>query len=87
MKDLNESRLIINEIDDEMKKLFLKRMETVKGVALYKKENNLPVFDESREASMKERLAGDLDEMKPYYLNFLEAILKESKDYQKAILK
>ena len=47
--DLMECRKMINEIDDQMKELFLKRMEVVSNVALYKKENNMPIFDSKRE--------------------------------------
>lgn len=39
-----ECRKMINEIDDQMKELFLKRMEVVSNVALYKKENNMPIL-------------------------------------------
>ena len=56
MKTLTESREIINQIDPEIRKLFLERMKTVKDVALYKLENNLPVFDETREKELIERL-------------------------------
>lgn len=84
--DLMECRSIINEIDDEMKQLFLKRMEVVSKVAIYKKENNMPIFDSQREASMKERLSQDTGELKEYYLNFLESMLIESKKYQEALL-
>lgn len=86
MKDLSTCREEINRIDDEMKKLFIERMEIVADVAKYKKENNLPIFDAKREASMKDRLSSDLDILKPYYLNFLEVMLKESKEYQKEML-
>ena len=79
-------RKMINEIDDQMKELFLKRMEVVSNVALYKKENNMPIFDSKREESMKERLSKDTGEMKEYYLNFLEAMLVESKKYQEELL-
>ena len=84
--DLIECRKQINEIDDEMKALFLKRMEVVKNVALYKIENNMPIFDASREASMKERLSADTGDMKEYYLAFLEETVKQSKEYQKKII-
>lgn len=87
MRDLNKLREELNSIDDEMKKLFVKRMNTIKEVALYKKENNLAIFDEKREASMKERLSKDVEEVKEEYLNFLNAILIESKNYQKKVIK
>ena len=39
--DLNESRKNLDYIDDEILKLFIKRLNVVKGIAEYKKENNL----------------------------------------------
>ena len=86
MKDLNESRLIIDDIDKKMKELFIKRMETVKDIALYKKQNGLAIFDEKRESAMFERLGGDLDEgLKDYYLDFLKNVVRISKEYQKEL--
>ena len=88
MKTLTESREIINQIDPEIRKLFLERMKTVKDVALYKLENNLPVVDETREKELIERLSKEVEEeLKPYYLEFLSAMLKISKDYQKEIIR
>lgn len=86
MKDLNESRLIIDDIDKKMKELFIKRMETVKDIALYKKQNGLAIFDEKRESTMFERLGSDLDEdLKDYYLDFLKNVVRISKEYQKEL--
>ena len=83
MKDLSEARLILDGIDTQMKELFLQRMAVVQEIALYKKEKGLAVYDPSREAAMKERLAADLSgEEKEDYLAFLEAILKLSKEAQ-----
>ena len=87
MKDLNEARLRLNDIDDKMKSLFIERMNIVKEIALYKKQNNLPIFDAKREEEMKERLSKDTGELKEHYLGYLNAILKESKDYQETIIK
>ena len=84
--DLKECREEINEIDDQMKALFLRRMEVVSEVAKYKIENNMPIFDANREASMKERLSADTGDMKEYYLAFLEEMLVQSKNYQKKII-
>ena len=85
MFDLDTARKELNCIDENMKKLFLRRMEIVKDIAAYKKENNLPIFDANRENEMKKRLAEGTEEVKDYYLNFLEAILIESKNYQNKI--
>lgn len=48
--DLKELRNEIDKIDDELVKLFVRRMEIAAQVAAYKKENNLPVFVPARES-------------------------------------
>lgn len=87
MNDLNEARLILNDIDDKMKALFIKRMNIVKEIAEYKKNNNLPIFDPNREKEMIERLSKDTGDFKDNYIEFLNCILKESKKYQENIIK
>ena len=47
--DIKELREKINGIDNQISKLFLKRMELVRGVAEYKRDNNLPILDAARE--------------------------------------
>ncbi len=84
--DLSKCREEINKIDDQMKELFLKRMEVVSEVAKYKIENKMPIFDAKREESMKERLSSDTGDMKEYYLAFLEEMLVQSKNYQKKLI-
>lgn len=87
MKTLLECREIINDIDPKMQALFITRMETVKDVALYKLIHDLPIFDEKREAEIIERLSKDIDqELKPYYIDFIKAVMNISKEYQKAII-
>ena len=49
---LDEAREIINEVDNEMIYLFIKRMAAVSMVAEYKMENNIPVLDSSREEAI-----------------------------------
>lgn len=84
--DLSKCREEINKIDDQMKELFLKRMEVVSEVAKYKIENKMPILDAKREESMKERLSSDTGDMKEYYLAFLEEMLVQSKNYQKKLI-
>lgn len=86
MESINEARLLLNDIDEEMKELFIKRMNIIKEVALYKERNNLPIFDEKREIEMKERLSKDTKDLQFYYLDFLNIILSLSKKYQKEII-
>ena len=47
--DLKDIRKKINQIDEEMAKLFEERMKVSSEVASYKKEHALPIFDSSRE--------------------------------------
>ena len=47
--DLNQLRNDIDKLDKEILSAFEKRMDLCRQVALYKKENNLPIFQEGRE--------------------------------------
>lgn len=86
-KSIEELRVELNNIDDQLKKLFLERMEIVKGVAEYKIENNLPVLDQKREDEMIERLSSDInEELKESYKEFLKRYVSLSKDLQKKII-
>lgn len=89
MNKLEQAREIINNVDKELIELFKKRMMASKMVAEFKSENNMPVFDESREKSLKEKnlLILNDKELEKYYLTFLEGVLKASKDYQKDLIK
>ena len=53
-KDIKDIRNEINKIDQEMRELFLKRLECSKDVAEYKKEHNLPILDSKREQEVVE---------------------------------
>jgi monofunctional chorismate mutase len=83
MKTLEMCRLELNEIDNQLKELFLRRMEVINDVSAYKKANGIAIYDPERERAMKERLSSDLKEpMKTLYLQFLDAILNSSKELQ-----
>ena len=71
--DLQESREVIRQVDEEMAKLFVKRMEAVRSVAAYKKERGLPIEDKEQEARViKGRSALVEDpELRSFYVNFL----------------
>ncbi len=85
--DLSESRRTINEIDAQIVALFVRRMETVAGIAEYKKKAGLPVLDRTREAAVLDRaaeLAGP--ELGGYARTLYECMLAASRDYQAALL-
>ena len=76
-------RLELNEIDNRLKELFLRRMEVIGDVSAYKKANGIAIYDPERERAMKDRLSSDLQEpMKTLYLKFLDSILNASKELQ-----
>ena len=88
MANLDETRKKINEIDKEMAKLFEKRMELSSLVALYKKENALPIEDKVREKQVVEKNLSFIenDELKDYYVDFINATMNISKKYQSKLL-
>ena len=55
MSLIDEARVKINEIDKKMVELFEERMKAVLDVLEYKKQHNLPVFDEKREIELIEK--------------------------------
>lgn len=84
MEDLNELRKQINEIDDELVELFLKRMEQVKKVGIYKQNNSMGVLDKSREESIIKKyieITDDL-EQKDQIKDFFEGLLSISRKAQ-----
>lgn len=50
--DLNNARTEINNIDEEIVHLLEKRFNIVIKIGQYKKENNIPVYDEEREKAV-----------------------------------
>ena len=88
MNNLDEARLIINEVDKEIIELFKKRMNASKIIGEYKKENNIAILDKEREKALIEKNLKILNdkELEKYYLMFLEGILNSSKEYQKDLM-
>lgn len=60
--DLTELRSQINDIDEQICELFVKRMEVCYKVAEYKIENNLPVFHADREKQIIDRVRAGVSE-------------------------
>lgn len=88
MSKLIEARNRIDEIDTKIIELFEERMDVVKDVVSFKIENDMPVFDSSRETAMLEKNLGKIKnpEYKKYYEAVLAGYLKASKDMQKEIV-
>ena len=56
MRDLNEIRQEINEIDEKLTELFRRRMDCARDVAEYKKANDLPILNTEREREVLDRV-------------------------------
>ncbi len=88
MDKLQNARQTINEVDREMAKLFVRRMDAVRDVAEYKAQMGLPVLDTAREAAVVERnsaLVSD-EELRSYYVSFIKSNMEISRSYQHRLL-
>ena len=88
MSDLEKARQIINEVDAQMAKLFEDRMNAVKMVAAYKKQHGLQIEDIKREDQVIQKNAELLknEELRSYFVNFLQSNMDISKAYQHKLL-
>lgn len=88
MKTLEEARVIIDEVDEQIAKLFEKRMEAVESVIAYKLQHDLPIFDEKREQEVIRKNVARIENeaYKPYFKEFLQQTMDISKKYQKMII-
>ena len=83
---LSAYREEINVIDDELVKLFIKRMETAGKIGSLKKEAGLPVLNVKREEEVKKRLTKDVPEAykEPVY-KLYDALFAISREYQESL--
>jgi len=83
--DLEEIRSRIDHIDRKLVELIEERLEIVKEVALYKKENNMKIFDRKREEEVVYKNLSNVknEELKHYIEIILKDIMDSSKEYQK----
>ena len=80
--NLEEIRVEIDKVDLELKELFIKRMNLVNEVYLYKKENNLPVKNQKREDEIIKKRTDDLENYKVETTEFFKTLMDISCKYQ-----
>lgn len=82
---LDQARLGINRVDEELVRLLGERMRLVDDVVRAKREAGLPVLDSSREAAVLKR-AGEMagPELAPFVKPVFSSIMDMSKCYQHA---
>ena len=83
--DLGEIRKRIDQIDRKLIELIEERLEIVREVALYKKENGMKIFDRKREEEVVNKNLSNVksEELKHYIEGILKDIMDSSKEYQK----
>ncbi|WP_392486491.1 chorismate mutase [Haloimpatiens sp. FM7315] len=81
---LKNLRNEIDDIDEKLVELFEKRMKAVLCVAEYKKENNIPVFNEEREKEVIKKNLNRLKNknLKVYAEEFFKNTMAVSRKYQ-----
>ena len=82
--DLQESRDVIRQVDEEMAKLFVRRMDAMRAVVAYKKERGLPIEDKEQEARVIEGRSALVEDpaLRSFYINFLQDTMDVSKRWQ-----
>ncbi len=85
--DIKDARNEIDKIDGELTDLFVKRMKLSKEIAAYKKENNLPVFDKTRERDILNKACDRAGSELENYISILYMTLFDvSRSYQKQLI-
>lgn len=86
--DIGEARKEIDKIDDELIKLFEKRMLLSAQIAEEKKKKNFPVYDEKREQEILEKINEKAPEnIQNFSAELYEKIFELSRRYQKEMMK
>ena len=81
--DLQKTRETIDRIDEQLVKLFVERMEAVKDVAKFKKENNMPIFNGKREREIVNKLTNEVSPELALYVKILyNTLFAVSREYQ-----
>lgn len=87
MRELNDIRRDINEVDEQLRGLFLRRMELALEVAETKAETGDRIFKPEREAEiLTARAEGMEGGLQLKYLSLLESIIRKSRECQYAEL-
>ncbi len=85
--DISQLRDEINGLDEEICRLFVRRMNVALDIAKYKKENHLPVLDASRERAVLQKVSKLTGETLEVYARTLyQTMLDVSRAYQSDLI-
>lgn len=82
--DLINARIEINKIDKEIVHLLEERFNLVVEIGKYKKENNIPIYDEEREKIVISNCINHLNnkEFSKQIVNIYKQIINSSKELE-----
>lgn len=88
MKDLEQCRKEIDEIDQQLIKLFEQRMNVSKDVVTYKLAHDMEIFQPQREKAVIEKNADRIvdKELEEYARNFIQDVMDVGKSYQASFI-
>lgn len=84
---LGQAREIIAEEDRIMARCFVRRMEAVRQIAEWKREQGLPILDAAQEQAVIQRGLAHIDReaLRGYYTQFIRGVMKISREYQQQL--
>lgn len=80
---IEELRREIDETDEKITELFIKRLALSRKIGRIKKEKNLPVLDEKREEEIIEKLSEKAGDDGEYIKELYKTVFGISRDLQK----
>ena len=88
MRTLEELRVEIDRIDQQMVQLFEKRMQVVAEVMAVKKAAGLPILDASREEAVVAKNTARLSDpaLADYYERLIRQMMALSREYQAKLM-
>lgn len=86
---MDDLRKAIDDIDNQMQELFIKRMMLVKKIALKKKTEGLTILNQDREEEILSRLSSKMEDplLKGLYPRFIINLMEISKLYQEQLIR
>ena len=83
--DIQELRNRIDQVDDELVRLYVERTELVRQIGRYKREHGIPVLDAERERSLLDRVGEKAgDEYKEEVRELFRFLMGQSRNRQTA---
>ena len=81
---MDNYRKVIDDLDNKIMSLLVDRLQVVKDVGLYKKQNNIPVLDKKREQKIFEKIDSkfEKEEDKQFVKTIYTKLLVETKKAQ-----